>query len=76
VATDTYGRKVGRLQVDALPVDAELVRRGWAWASTRYRRNPALVDAQREARRARLGLWQDTQPTPPWVWRRTHAPAD
>ena len=75
VATDSYGRKVGRLQVDTLPINTELVRRGLAWSSTRYRRNPALMDAQREARRARLGLWQDTEPTPPWIWRRTHSPA-
>jgi micrococcal nuclease len=73
VATDTYGRKVGRLQVDALPINMELVRRGYAWTSTRYRRNAEIMDAQRDARRARLGLWQDDEPTPPWVWRRTHS---
>ncbi len=70
VATDSYGRKVGRLQVDARPVDSELVRRGLAWTSTRHQSRPDLREAQREARRARLGLWQDAAPTPPWVWRR------
>ncbi len=38
--------------------------------SSRYRRNAALRDAQRAARRAQRGLWQDAAPTPPWVWRR------
>jgi len=73
VATDTYGRKVGRLTVGALPVNAELVRRGYAWSLTRYRHNAELIDAQREARRTRRGLWQDDAPTAPWVWRRAQS---
>jgi endonuclease YncB( thermonuclease family) len=71
VATDAYGRKVARLTVGTHSVNSELVRRGLAWATTRYRRDPVLLDAQREARRAQRGLWRDTAPTPPWVWRRT-----
>lgn len=72
VATDVYGRKVGRLTVGTLAVNAELVRRGYAWASSRDPADAARV-LQREARAARIGLWQDADPTPPWVWRRTHA---
>jgi len=70
VATDTYGRKVGRLSVGAQSINAEMVRRGFAWASTR-RRDAGLLEAQREAKEARRGLWQDSAPIPPWVWRRT-----
>ena len=70
VATDTYGRTIADMRKDAVPVNAELVRRGLAWVLTRYRRNAELADAQREARRTRRGLWQDAAPTPPWVWRR------
>ncbi|MDP1645480.1 MAG: thermonuclease family protein [Thiobacillus sp.] len=70
VTTDAYGRKVARLTVGALPVNAELVRRGFAWTATRYRRDAGLLDAQRAARSANRGLWQDAAPTPPWVWRR------
>jgi endonuclease YncB( thermonuclease family) len=73
VATDAYGRKVGRLTVGTQSVNTELVRRGFAWASTRYRRNAGLMEAQREARRARRGLWQDAAPTAPWVWRRAQS---
>lgn len=42
-------------------------------ASAHYRRNAALLDAQRSARLAHRGLWQDRSPTPPWVWRRAHS---
>lgn len=71
VATDDYGRTVAYLRTDALQVNAELVRRGYAWPLTRYRRNAELLDAQREARLTRRGVWQDPAPTPPWVWRRS-----
>jgi len=73
VATDAYGRKVARLTVGTHSVNTELVRRGFAWASTRYRRDAGLMEAQREARRARRGLWQDVAPTAPWVWRRAQS---
>jgi endonuclease YncB( thermonuclease family) len=70
VATDVYGRKLGRLNIDALSVNAELVRRGHAWSSSRDP-DAALRILQREASRARIGLWQGGDPVPPWVWRRS-----
>lgn len=70
VATDAYGRKLGRLRVGGVEVNAELVRRGHAWTASRGRDGGALRSAQRKARHARRGLWQDPAPTPPWVWRR------
>jgi micrococcal nuclease len=72
VATDVYGRKLGRLTIDTLPVGAELVRRGHAWASSRDP-DDAMRMLQREADRTRIGLWQDADPVPPWIWRRQHA---
>ena len=70
VATDAYGRKIAHVRVGAVWVNLDLVQRGHAWTSTRYRRDPILVNAQREARSAARGLWSDPAPTPPWVWRR------
>ena len=73
VATDAYGRKLGRLTVDARSVNAELVRRGLAWASTRGADRHGMRALQREAQDERIGLWQDAVPTPPWVWRKARA---
>jgi endonuclease YncB( thermonuclease family) len=70
VATDVYGRKLGRLAVGGLQVNAELVRSGHAWAASRDRTVRAL---EREARRARRGLWQDQEAVAPWAWRRARA---
>lgn len=74
VATDSYGRTIGwiSLKRDASienSVNAELVRRGWAWALSRSR-SPYLREAQQVAQRERLGLWASAQPIPPWVWRK------
>jgi endonuclease YncB( thermonuclease family) len=69
VATDVYGRTIARIRVGELQVNGEMVRQGFAWASTWSRSNAALRDAQQAARHARRGLWQDDSPTPPWTWR-------
>jgi len=75
VATDAYGRKLGRLEVAGVALNVELVRRGHAWASSR-KPDDALQGLQREARSARRGLWRDLSPMPPWVWRRAQTKAD
>lgn len=69
VGIDRYGRKLGRLFIGARSINAELVRRGHAWAWSRGVGEPlrALED---EARRAGIGLWQDPAPVAPWAWRR------
>jgi endonuclease YncB( thermonuclease family) len=71
VAIDVYGRTIARIQQDAVQVNTELVRRGMAWSSN-YRRNAELKAVQRDAQQASRGLWQETAPVPPWVWRRAH----
>lgn len=74
-ATDVYGRTIARIRMDGDEVGADLVRRGLAWSATRSRHASELKAAQRQARLARRGLWQDAAPVPPWVWRRTHPAA-
>lgn len=74
VATDSYGRAIGwiSLKRDASienSINAELVRRGWAWARSRSR-SPYLREAQQEARREQRGLWVSGKAIPPWVWRK------
>lgn len=75
VATDVYGRTIARIRMDGDEVGADLVRRGLAWSAMRSRHASELKAAQRQARLARRGLWQDAAPVPPWVWRRTHPAA-
>jgi len=70
---DSYGRQLGRLRLDALDVGAEMVRSGWAWAY-RYRTGRGPYAAlQREAQRARRGVFAARETAmSPAVFRQFH----
>lgn len=69
----TYNRQVGTIEVDGVNANLEMVRRGYAWAYVQYLRRPHVSEyrgAEEEARRQRLGLWQEHNPVPPWEFRK------
>ncbi len=71
VATqDRYGRSVGRVSCDGVDANLEMVRRGLAWAYRQYRPSARILQAEAAARQARVGLWRDANPAPPWEFRR------
>lgn len=63
---DRYKRLLGVCRAGATEVNAELVRRGLAWAFIRYSQSYAAVEA--EARRAKAGIWSG-QAQPAWEYR-------
>lgn len=63
---DRYGRTLAICRVGALELNAEMVRRGLAWAFVRYSRRLVAVEAQ--ARKLRLGIWQ-SENEPAWAYR-------
>ena len=67
---DQYDRLVARIYIDDRDLSEQLISEGLAWHYTRYSSELALGKAQREARKARRGLWQDPDPVPPWEFRR------
>ncbi|MCT9812242.1 thermonuclease family protein [Acidovorax sp. Be4] len=72
---DQFGRTVAQVECHGRDAAAYQVRRGMAWASTRYAQGRAdLAGLEARARAARKGLWADTDPSPPWQWRRRHGP--
>ena len=71
VNTDVYGRNVGKVYLDDLYINLEMVKRGCAWYYPQYApRETDLKDAEAEAREQRLGLWKGRDPMPPWEFRR------
>lgn len=74
-AVDQYGRVVGLISVDGYSVNQEQVRRGMAWEYSHYHSDRTYLRLQNEARQARLGLWAQASPQPPWQWRRSHPSA-
>ena len=69
---DRYGRTVGRLwKGDTVDVSATMVCNGSAWWYRRYAKADSLLSmCERAARTDRLGLWNQSNPVPPWNWRR------
>lgn len=72
---DRYGRLVGWVLVDPerRNLNHMLVEQGHAWVYEQYcraRECAVLLRAQNAARQARLGLWQNPNPMPPWDWRK------
>jgi endonuclease YncB( thermonuclease family) len=67
--TDKYGRTVGKVWVGSTDANLEQVKRGMAWVYEKYASDPAYFAAERAAKSGRVGLWNQPNPTPPWVFR-------
>ena len=70
--TDRYGRTVAEVILpDGRSMNREMVGKGMAWWFRRYApRDADLARLEGEARAARIGLWSQPNPVPPWEWRR------
>lgn len=76
--TDRYGRIVGQILYDGPGVEgsgkadisAVMVSKGMAWVYEQYNDDPSLTMIEAQARAEKRGLWADTDPTPPWHWRK------
>lgn len=68
---DRYGRSVGVIRAGRVNINAEMVKRGGAWAYRRYLSDQRYLLWEREAQQARRGLWnlQADQIMAPWEWR-------
>ena len=72
VNTDRYGRTVGDVTCDNVHANAEMVGGGYAWVYRHYDKGfESFYALEEAAKKARLGLWADENPTPPWEWRRS-----
>lgn len=72
---DKHGREVVRVFVDKKELNLEIIKAGLAWWYARYA--PLMThyyDAQKEAQKARRGLWLEDDPEPPWIWRKKNPP--
>jgi endonuclease YncB( thermonuclease family) len=73
---DKYGRTVGKILVDGMDANLEQIKAGLAWHYKKYEKEQAIEDRltyaeeEERARSAKLGLWADAHPVPPWDWRK------
>ena len=71
---DRYGRTVGVVtRQDGTILNCELLKNGLAWVYTSYCKKSFCRDwknLETEAKRAKVGLWKEKNPVPPWEWRK------
>ena len=70
---DRYKRMVSVVWLGERNINREMVKEGWAWAYRQYLDRPhasEYIGDEEEARRRKLGLWKDSNPTPPWEFRK------
>lgn len=76
VDRDQYGRLVSEVFVNGMNVNAEQIRRGFAWHYKQYQNQQTeeqrnlYSSAEEAAKQQRVGLWRDQNPVPPWEWRK------
>lgn len=70
--TDRYGRTVADVLLpDGRSLNREMVREGMAWWYREYApHDRELERLEAEARAAHRGLWGQSNPIPPWDWRK------
>jgi len=69
----SYKREICLIETDGMDINWEMVARGYAWAYREYLKGPyasEYIEAEKEARAKRLGLWQQANPQPPWEFRK------
>ncbi|WP_168402991.1 thermonuclease family protein [Erwinia amylovora] len=68
---DRYGRVLGRVvAADGTEANRYMVQQGAAWVYGRYNTDTSLPPLQRKAQVQKRGLWADSDPVPPWEWRK------
>jgi endonuclease YncB( thermonuclease family) len=70
---DQYGRDVCDIPVGDTTANRLQVQHGMAWANQqgggKYLRDHSLVELEKKAKQAKLGLWAEPHAVAPWVWR-------
>jgi micrococcal nuclease len=66
---DKYRRMLANVFVGDVSVNKELIRKGMAWHYKQSNHDSELAEMENQARRAKVGLWAQENPVPPWDWR-------
>lgn len=67
---DRNGRWIAELYHGNRNLNKELVRSGLAWHYKQFSKNDNYAALELNARRKKVGLWQDITPVAPWEWRK------
>ena len=68
---DRYGRILGVVFLDGKEINLVMVQSGYAWHYSYYDKTPAYIEAEKQARAEKKGLWQDPNPINPYQFRKS-----
>ena len=75
-SVDRYNRVLAKLILDGNDVNFLQVSSGYAWHFKRYQKQQSPSDrelysqAELNAKKNKLGLWEEKKPIAPWKWRK------
>lgn len=68
--TDRYGRTIAQVYYDnGKYLSEEIIKHGFGWWYHHYSNNKKLGDLENKAAALKLGLFQDHNAIPPWIYR-------
>lgn len=74
VDIDQYKRAVAVIRYNGRDINREMVSEGLAWAYRRHLEGTyasEYIGGENQARSIRAGLWRDSNPQPPWEFRKS-----
>ncbi len=77
ITRDRYGRTVAELYVSKQSVNLQMIKEGQAVVYRQYLKGCAAtkdqyLQAETQAKKQRLGFWNQHSPVMPWDYRRAH----
>ncbi len=79
VDIDQYKRAVAVIRYSGRDINREMVAEGMAWAYRQYLQGAyesEYIDSETRARSRRAGLWRESNPQPPWEFRKVYKGRD
>jgi micrococcal nuclease len=68
---DHAGRTIGIVTLaNHIILNEAILKNGYAWHCLEYDSNPNWTELETNAKLNKLGLWIDSNPIAPWVWRK------
>ena len=70
-AVDRYGRILGVIYLNGAEINLQMVQEGYARHYSYFDKTPAYIEAEKQARAEKKGLWQDPHPIIPYQFRKS-----
>lgn len=67
---DRYKRLIAEVYCNNININKELVKNGLAWHFKKYSSDNNYAKLEIQARKLKVGLWQQSNPIAPWNWRK------